>query len=75
MYKEVSCKDANVRAILSYADSAHHTEFIYRACNFNYYGLTDIQRRCNIGDGTKHSRGAMKRNRWRVEQILENIDG
>ena len=34
-------KDANVRAILSYADSAHHTGIIYRACNFNYYGLTN----------------------------------
>lgn len=53
-------KDANVRAILSYADSAHHTGTIYRACNFNYYGLTDQKKDFYYSDGTKHSRGSVK---------------
>ena len=33
-------KDANVRAIISYADSSKHSGIIYRATNFKYYGLT-----------------------------------
>lgn len=53
-------KDANVRAILSYADSAHHTGTIYRACNFNYFGLTDQKKDFYYSDGTKHSRGSVK---------------
>ena len=53
-------KDANVRAIISYADSAHHTGTIYRACNFNYYGLTDAKKDFYYADGTKHSRGSVK---------------
>ena len=53
-------KDANVRAILSYADSAHHTGTIYRACNFNYFGLTDKKKDFYYSDGTKHSRGSVK---------------
>ena len=53
-------KDANVRAILSYADSNHHTGVIYRACNFTYYGLTDSKKDFYYSDGTKHSRGSVK---------------
>jgi hypothetical protein len=53
-------KDATVRAILSYADSNHHTGTIYRACNFQYYGLTDPKKDFYYADGTKHSRGSVK---------------
>jgi hypothetical protein len=54
-------KDACVRAILSYADSNHHSGVIYRACNFAYYGLTDPRPDFWIkqpdGSFIKHSRG------------------
>lgn len=53
-------KDADVRAILSYADSSHHSGTIYRACNFNYFGLTDQKKDFYYSDGTKHSRGSVK---------------
>ena len=57
-------KDATVRAILSYADSNHHTGVIYRACNFQYYGLTDKKSDFWIkqpdGSFIKHSRGPIK---------------
>jgi hypothetical protein len=53
-------KDANVRAILSYADSNHHSGVIYRACNFTYYGLTDPKKDFYYTDGTKHSRGSVR---------------
>jgi len=53
-------KDATVRAILSYADSNHHSGVIYRACNFQYYGLTDPKKDFYYADGTKHSRGPIK---------------
>ena len=53
-------KDANVRAILSYADSSHHRGIIYRACNFTYHGLTDAKKDFYYTDGTKHSRGSVK---------------
>jgi len=53
-------KDANVRAILSYADSNHHSGVIYRACNFTYFGLTDSKKDFYYSDGTKHSRGSVK---------------
>ena len=53
-------KDATVRAILSYADADHHTGVIYRACNFQYYGLTDPKKDFYYSDGTKHSRGSIK---------------
>lgn len=52
-------KDAAVRAILSYADADHHTGTIYRACNFQYYGLTDPKKDFYYADGTKHSRGSV----------------
>lgn len=54
-------KDACVRAILSYADSSHHSGVIYRACNFAYFGLTDPRPDFWIkqpdGSFIKHSRG------------------
>jgi hypothetical protein len=53
-------KDATVRAILSYADSNHHAGTIYRACNFQYYGLTDLKKDFYYADGTKHSRGSTR---------------
>lgn len=57
-------QDANVRAILSYADSDYHNGTIYRACNFIYYGLTDSKKDFWIqqSDGSykKHSRGSVK---------------
>jgi len=53
-------KDANVSAIISYADSNHHTGIIYRATNFKYYGLTDPKKDFYYADGTKHSRGSVK---------------
>lgn len=52
--------DTTVRAILSYADSAHHSGTIYRACNFYYFGLTDPKKDFYYADGTKHSRGSVK---------------
>lgn len=33
-------KIKNIVALLTYADSEHHTGYIYQACNFKYYGLT-----------------------------------
>jgi hypothetical protein len=33
-------KIKKVVALLTYADSDHHTGFVYQACNFKYYGLT-----------------------------------
>lgn len=33
-------KENNVKAIISYADSAYHHGYIYQATNFKYYGLT-----------------------------------
>jgi len=57
-------KDARVRAILSYADSNHHSGTIYRACNFQYYGLTnkksDFWIKHPDGSFIKHSRGPIK---------------
>lgn len=34
-------KIKNVVALLTYADSDYHTGYVYQACNFKYYGLTD----------------------------------
>ncbi len=53
-------KDATVRAILSYADSSKHTGVIYRACNFQYYGLTAPKKDFYYSDGSKHSRGSIR---------------
>jgi len=53
-------KETNVRAILSYADSSHHSGIIYRATNFKYYGLSEPKKDFYYADGTKHSRGPIK---------------
>lgn len=57
-------KDTKVKAILSYADSAHHTGIIYRATNFKYYSLSDSKKDFWIkqpdGSYIKHSRGSTK---------------
>jgi len=53
-------KDAEVSAIISYADSDFHGGTIYRACNFKYCGLTDAKKDFYYADGTKHSRGKVK---------------
>lgn len=57
-------KEVQVRAIISYADSSIHSGVIYKACNFEYYGLTDSKSDFWIKqpDGTfiKHSRGKIK---------------
>ena len=64
-------KDTEVKAILSYADSSHHSGIIYRATNFKYYGKTDSKSDFWIeqSDGSyiKHSRGPIKglRGEWR----------
>jgi hypothetical protein len=54
-------KSTKVRAILSYADSDHHTGVVYRASNFGYYGLSasrsDFWIECMDGSFRKHSRG------------------
>ena len=34
-------KIKNIKCILTYADQDHHVGYIYQACNFKYYGLTD----------------------------------
>jgi hypothetical protein len=60
-------KDADVKAILSYADSDYHIGTIYSALNFKYYGLTDPKKDFWFNDGTKHSRGkvAGREGEWR----------
>ena len=64
-------KDANVSAILSYADVSRHSGIIYRACNFKYYSLTEPKSDFWIlqddGSYVKHSRGSVKglQGEWR----------
>lgn len=77
-------KEADVKAILSYADSAHHEGTIYKATNFKYYGLSTQKRDFWIEqpDGThiKHSRGKIKglkgewRNRSQKHRFLHVYD-
>ena len=62
-----------VVAILTYADSDHHYGYIYQACNFKYYGLTDQKNDFFIDnhDGTfkKLQRGKCKHliGQWRAK--------
>jgi hypothetical protein len=64
-------KDTEVKAILSYADSSHHSGIIYRATNFKYYGKTDSKSdfwiKQSDGSYIKHSRGPIKdlKGEWR----------
>tara|TARA_B100000900_G_C20389999_1_gene638169 strand:- start:21 stop:620 length:600 start_codon:yes stop_codon:yes gene_type:complete len=73
-----------VRAVLSYADADYHEGTIYRAANFDYYGLTDPKKDFWIkqedGSFVKHSRGKMSgldgewRNRSRKHRFLMVYD-
>lgn len=64
-------KIQNVVALLTYADSGHHTGYIYQACNFRYYGLTDPKKDFFIlqldGSFKKLQRGKCKhlKGEWR----------
>jgi hypothetical protein len=64
-------KDTKVKAILSYADSSHHSGIIYRATNFKYYSTTESKKDFWIlqpdGSYIKHSRGPTKglQGEWR----------
>jgi len=60
-------KETNVRGIISYADSDHHAGTIYRACNFQYCGLSESKKDFYFADGTKHSRGSVRgsKGEWR----------
>lgn len=54
-------KSTNVRALISYADTAYHCGYIYQATNFKYYGMTskkkDFWQRKSDGTYVKQSRG------------------
>ena len=56
--------ETKVRAILSYADSEFQEGIIYKACNFKYYGLSDLKKdfwfKLEDGSYTKHTRGTVK---------------
>lgn len=64
-------KDTQVKVILSYADADFHNGTVYKACNFDYYGLSAPKKDFWIEqpDGTykKHSRGKTKgvKGEWR----------
>jgi len=64
-------KDTRVKVILSYADADFHNGTVYKACNFDYYGLSAPKKDFWIEqpDGTykKHSRGKTKgiKGEWR----------
>lgn len=34
-------KKSGIKGVISLADARHHSGYIYQACNFKYYGLTD----------------------------------
>jgi hypothetical protein len=57
-------KETNVRAILSYADNDFHQGIVYKACNFKYYGLSDLKKdfwfKLEDGSYKKHTRGSVK---------------
>ena len=64
-------KDTYVRVVLSYADEDFHKGTVYKACNFDYYGLTTQKKYFWIeqddGSYKKHSRGKTKgvKGEWR----------
>lgn len=64
-------KLTKVRVVLSYADASFHEGIVYRACNFDYYGLSDAKKDFWIeqpdGSYIKHSRGKVKgiKGEWR----------
>lgn len=53
-------KKYNIRAIVSLADSSLHYGYIYQACNFNYYGLSDKKTDFYSVDGKVNPRGSTK---------------
>lgn len=57
-------RETNVRAILSYADNDFHQGIVYKACNFKYYGLSDLKKdfwfKLEDGSYKKHTRGSVK---------------
>lgn len=77
-------KQTDVKLILSYADDGYHTGTVYRACGFDYYGLTAQKRDFwyLLEDGTyrKHSRGKVSgfagewRQRNRKHRYLKVFD-
>lgn len=77
-------KLTKVRIILSYADSQFHNGIVYRACNFDYYGLSEAKKDFWIkqpdGSYIKHSRGKIKgldgewRDRSRKHRFVINFD-
>jgi hypothetical protein len=54
---KLATKEKSVRAIISLADTSLHTGYIYQACNFGYYGMsdgkTDFYAKCENYDGYK----------------------
>lgn len=66
-------KQETVRAMLTYADIGFHVGYIYQACNFKYYGLTDVKSDFFIeqtdGSFKKHQRGKCThlKGEWRVK--------
>lgn len=73
-------KEAEVRALISYADADYHKGYIYQATNFKYFGMTnkkkDFWRRESDGTYVKQSRGRTKgvegewRNRSRKHRYM-----
>lgn len=57
-------KETTVKVILSYADADFHEGTVYKACNFQYYGLTtpkkDFWIKQKDGSYLKHNRGKVK---------------
>ena len=57
-------KQTKVRVVLSYADCDFHAGTVYRACNFTYYGMSDLKKDFWIRQPdksyVKHTRGAVK---------------
>jgi hypothetical protein len=56
-------KQTGARGVVSLADSEHHTGYIYQACNFGYYGLTDYKTDFWRFDNKWNPRGETKNQR------------
>lgn len=53
-------KKKQIRAIVSLADSSLHIGYIYQACNFKYYGMTDSKTDFYCINGKLNPRGTTK---------------
>lgn len=53
-------KKKKIRAVVSLADSTIHMGYIYQACNFKYYGLSDKKSDFYNVDGRFNQRGATR---------------